>query len=104
MQGNQPIPCPKCASRTIATSGFSSSARQRYFCQACRYTYSRDHIYIQGKKAPALKRKALKLYRDGMAIRPAAKAVGVSRTTVWKWVHAAGVNSFESHTQTKKMQ
>src|SRR5919199_6677477 len=81
------LTCPSCQSTTRQVKhGRNPSGSQRYLCQACQRTYTPTPT-PSGYDA-ATRRKALRLYADGMNLRRIARHLGVVHQTVANWVAA----------------
>lgn len=84
--GERPA-CPRCGSDSVHRWG-SFSGRRRYRCLGCRRTFSdftgSPLAYV--KKLPAWAPYCLCM-RDGLPIRVAARLVGISPATAFRWRH-----------------
>lgn len=74
--------CLKCGSKNAEKYGFARG-KQRYRCRKCGYQFTRDTE--RGKKSE-LKLLAVVFYAVGLSCRKIAKILGVSSTTVNRWI------------------
>ena len=75
-------PCPKCQSPQIVKNG-KALGKQRDKCNLLLAIYETDYSW------PACTRKgygSATLYTQGLSIRAIARLIGVSPTTVLKWI------------------
>ena len=79
--------CVRCGGRQVIKSG-CTAGKQRWQCKGCQHRFTLEH------KAPglpaALRRDAVKLYREGVGFRGIGRLQGVSHTTARRWVSAHG--------------
>lgn len=78
--------CLRCGHDKVIKAGWVD-VRQRWQCKACHYLF-----LLERKPHPALpeamKRDAVKLYREGNGFRAIARLQGVSHTSARHWVEA----------------
>jgi len=79
--------CPHCASLRVHRCGHASGL-QRYRCLGCRRSYNA----LTGTPLARLRKREhwlayLQCVRDSFSVRAAAAAVGVHRTTSFRWRH-----------------
>lgn len=79
--------CPHCCCKRVHRCGFASSL-QRYRCSHCRRSYNA----LTGTPLARLRKKEhwlayLQCVLDSLTVRAAANAVGVHRTTSFRWRH-----------------
>jgi transposase-like protein len=79
--------CPKCSATVKQYKiGTTSAGSQRYRCFICHCKYTPE------KKprgyAPALRKRAVQYYVDGLNLRRIARQLGVHHRTVSDWVKA----------------
>lgn len=77
--------CPTCKSSNLKKNGFVSG-KQRYACKDCSYQFTR--MSPKGK-AKRWKKFAIKMYLEGVGLRSLGRAIGVSATTILRWVKSA---------------
>lgn len=74
--------CLKCGSKNAEKYGFARG-KQRYRCRKCGYQFTRD---TERGKNSGLKLLAVVFYAVGVSRRKIAKILGVSSTTVNRWI------------------
>jgi transposase len=78
--------CIRCGGTECRKNGVNKG-RQRYGCKACGYAFTNMH----GRgKPPAMKLQALQLYTENVGLRSIARLLGVSPSTVMRWVAESG--------------
>lgn len=78
--------CPYCHdTEKQVKAGKHESGSQRYKCNLCqkRYTPEPSQMY-----SDAMRRKAVRLYADGLGVRQIGRRLGVDHVTVMNWVKA----------------
>ncbi len=78
--------CSRCGSTACFKNG-KMRGKQRFRCKGCGYNFTNSH----GRGyPPALKLQAFQLYTENMGIRSIARFLGVSPSTVMRWLRDEG--------------
>jgi transposase-like protein len=78
--------CIRCGGTECRKNGVNKG-KQRYICKGCSYTFT--NLHGRGKP-PAVKLQALRLYTENVGLRSIARLLGVSPSTVMRWVQESG--------------
>jgi transposase len=89
--GDDIMKCPKCGSEHSVKSG-NHHGRQRYKCKECGCQYT-----LEKPRGKDIEQKCLAviLYINGLSYRSIAKIVKVSHKSVYNWVKAFAVETYE---------
>ncbi len=80
--------CPSCGAITNQNKhGVTKAQSQRYRCQHCRKSYTPEQK-TRGY-SEVLRKKALKMYVDGINFRRIGRFLGVHHQSVINWVNAS---------------
>lgn len=74
--------CRKCGSEAFVKNGFMAGA-QKYKCKQCGFQFTRDTPHGKPMKDKIL---ALILYLSGMSMSMIARIIGVSLTSIIRWI------------------
>ena len=80
--------CAKCKSDRIVKSGFINN-RQRFLCKSCSYKFLEPNM-----AKIAMMKQAVYLYSSGLSFRTIAKYLGVSPSTILRWVKRFAETSY----------
>ena len=87
--GDGPLPCPRCGGAQHQKWGPSRTGFQRRRCKGCGKTFTaRTGTPLADVRRPGGVARLLALMLDAVAplsCRKAARLLGVTRTTVWRW-------------------
>lgn len=83
--------CPKCHNAHSFKNGYHHG-KQRYKCKSCGFQYTQTRP--RGKPIET-KCLAVLLYVNGLSFRAIGKIVNVSHKTVYEWVKAFGLQTYE---------
>jgi len=83
--------CIRCGGTEFRKNGVNKG-KQRYACKSCGYNFTNMH----GRgKPPAMKLQALQLYTENAGLRSIGRLLGISPSTVMRWVATAGQDIME---------
>lgn len=83
--------CPKCQSNKVVKAGIVLG-KQRHRCKSCGRQFTK--LTPQGKPVE-MKKAAVELYAKGLSMRTIARKLGVSATSVLRWVRAFAEKTYE---------
>ena len=83
--------CRKCEGERIVKNGHHLG-KQRYKCKECGFQFTRETARGKDLETKCL---AVILYVNGLSFRAIAKIVHVSHKTVYDWVKAFGIETYE---------
>jgi len=79
--------CPKCNSTSWSKNGFIKET-QRYKCKECGYNYT--VVQKSTAKSASERRLGLMMYLEGLGFRSIGRLLGVSHSSVIKWIKKYG--------------
>ena len=81
--------CPDCQSQNVIRFGKTTGGHARFRCKDCRVTFSdapeRGHSEV-------FKAQVLAAYQERASMRGIARAFGIGRTTLVRWLKEKGGN------------
>ena len=87
--GDVPLLCPRCGGEKHQKWGHSLTGFQRWWCKGCGKTFTaRTGTPLADVQRPGGVARLLALMLDAVAplsCRKAARVLGVTRTTIWRW-------------------
>jgi len=89
--------CPKCKSSNWIKNGFVNEI-QRYKCKECAYNYT--VIQKSTAKSASERHLGLKMYLEGLGFRSIGRVLGVSHSSVMKWIKKYGEQLEDSKDET----
>jgi len=79
------VRCPSCGSNWMPKYGYSCG-KQVYKCGDCKRKYVPDGAYHRPPEA--VKEQAIEMYCEGTSMRAIGRLMGVSATSVNRWVQS----------------
>jgi transposase-like protein len=76
--------CPQCKANSIVKNGMIKN-RQRFLCKICNYQFTFHDKNAPKIKNASLKRRALHLLLEGIALREIARMLQIAPSTLSNW-------------------